>query len=357
MKIACFIGSLTLGGAERQIIGLAAALQREGHEVEIVTYRPGPFYEEEVGRLGIRRVRLPRVLGLQAAFALAAYMKRSGCQVLISFLVSANRKACLAHLIYPKFRLIVSERDFSGHVHIYDWLHFSLYRQAERIICNNFSQEAFIRSHFPKLSGRLQTIPNFVDTALFHPGDAPADSCLRVVTTARVCRRKNTLGLIEAAARLKEQPICFDWYGLVRENAYYRKCLRKIAQYRLEERFRIHPAVHDIDSVYRDADIFCLPSFHEGTSNALAEALSSGLPAAVSAVSDNPRYVREEVNGALFNPQLSASIADALQRIASLPQAERSAYGLRGREIVCAALSPAAFQRGWIALIGQSLKR
>lgn len=354
MKIACLIGSLTLGGAERQLIGLAVSLTREGHEVELVTYRHGPFFEEEVQRLGLRRVKLRKVFRLQLIFSLAAYMKRSGCDLLISFLTSANRKACLAHLLNPGFRLIVSERDFSGSVHLHDRIHFTLYRQADQVICNNYSQEAFLRSHFPKLSARLRTIPNFVDTALFHPGDAPvspAASPIRVITTARVCRRKNALGLIEAAALLKDKPVVFDWYGLVRENKYYRRCLRKIEQHGLQERFRFHIAEHDVAPLYRNADIFCLPSFHEGTSNSLAEALASGLPAAVSAVSDNPRYVHEGANGTLFHPALSASIAEAILRIASLPLPERSAWGLRGRDAVCAALSPAAFTRNWSALI------
>ena len=358
MKIACLIGSLTLGGAERQLIGLAASLKRAGHEVAIVTYRPGPFYEEEVERLGIRRVRLRKILRGQLICSLAAYMKRSGSDLLISFLTAANRKACLAHLLYPHFRLIVSERDCNGRVHLHDHLHFVLYRQAERIICNNYSQEALIRSHFPRLSGRLQTIPNFVDAERFRPaspGEAAASGdLLRVVSTARICRRKNTLGLIEAAALLKEVPIRFDWYGLVRENAYYRKCRKRIARLGLEERFTFHPATHDVAAIYRNADIFCLPSFHEGTSNSLAEALASGLPAAVSAVCDNPRYVHEGINGALFNPQLSTSIAEALKRLASLPGTERSACGLRGRDTVCAALSPASFQRRWTELVEEA---
>lgn len=359
MKIACLIGSLTLGGAERQLIGLAVSLQRAGHEVELLTYRPGPFFEQEVQQLGLKRVKLRKICRGQLIFSLAGYMKRSGSDLLISFLTAANRKACLAHLLYPHFRLIVSERDFSGRVHLHDRIHFTLYRQAECVVCNNYSQEALMRSHFPKLSSRLTTIPNFVDTTHFHPGDPAVRSVspvIRIITTARVCRRKNALGLIEAAALLKEEPVRFDWYGLVREDGYYRRCLRKIEQYGLSDRFHFHIAEHKVAPLYREADIFCLPSFHEGTSNSLAEALSSGLPAAVSAVSDNPRYVHEGNNGTLFHPALSASIAEAIRRLASLPQAERSAYGLRGREIVSTALSPAAFIRRWTELVEKAVQ-
>ncbi|MBQ2521874.1 MAG: glycosyltransferase [Bacteroidales bacterium] len=353
MKIACLIGSLTLGGAERQLIGLASALLREGHEVELITYHPDAFYAEEVQRRGIRHTLLKKYTRGQWIWSLARHLKRTRCDLLISFLVSANRKACLAHMLYPGFRLIVSERDFSGRVHLHDRIHFTLYRQAERVVCNNYSQEAFLRSHFPKLSARLETIPNFVDTERFHPADTPLSPAplVRVVTTARVCRRKNTLGLIEAAALLRDAPVRFDWYGLVRENGYYRRCLRRIAQLGLEDRFQIHNAEHDVAPLYRGADLFCLPSFHEGTSNSLAEALASGLPAAVSAVSDNPRYVHEGVNGTLFHPELSASIAEAVMRIAFLPAEERTAYGLRGRASVCTALSLASFERRWAELV------
>ena len=44
MKICCIIASLRLGGAERQLAGLAAMLRRAGHDVEVITYRDGDFY-------------------------------------------------------------------------------------------------------------------------------------------------------------------------------------------------------------------------------------------------------------------------------------------------------------------------
>jgi glycosyltransferase involved in cell wall biosynthesis len=352
MKIACLIGGLHLGGAEKQLIGLAAALSREGHDVEVVTYHASRFYEEDIQRLGLRHVIIRKYSELQIILSLAAYMKRSGCELLISFLASTNMKACLAHAVWPKFKLVVSERNFSIKAGIHDRFRFLLYRQAERIVCNNYSQEEFIRSVFPSASARLTTIPNFVDTTLYHPAaEHRQGEETKIITTARICSRKNALGLIEAASLLKGKGIRFDWYGLVEEDSYYRKCMRRIAELGIGDIFSFHQADHDVAPLYRNADIFCLPSFYEGTSNSLAEALASGLPAAVSAVSDNPRYVREGVNGALFKPSLSASIADAVLRLASLPLPERSAYGLKGRETVCTALSPDAFAKGWNGLV------
>ncbi|MBO4447131.1 MAG: glycosyltransferase family 4 protein, partial [Bacteroidales bacterium] len=301
--------------------------------------------------------------------SLKSRMKASGSEVLISFLSGANIKSCCAHFLYPHFKLIVSERNFSLKPNIGDRFRHFLYRQACRIVCNNYSQEEYIRALTPSLAAKLTTVPNFVDLETFSPAVDPsakndvsgAGIPLTVVTTARLCRRKNALGLIEAARILKSRgctDIRFRWYGHLGADtdSYYRQCVNLIADLNLGDMFEIHQAVHEVAPLYRSADIFCLPSFYEGTSNSIAEALACGIPVAVSAVSDNSRYVHEGESGVLFNPNAPESIAEALIKLASMTAAERTALGVAGRRIVSAELSPAAFNERWGRIISQIAK-
>ncbi len=329
MTITCIISSLRLGGAERQLVGLAELLCKAGHAVEVLTYREGDFYAPELQRAGIRHTRITAAGGdLRLVRRIADHLKANHTDVVISFLVGANIKACLAHMIYPGFKLIVSERNCNTIMLPHDRFRFVLFRmEADAVVCNSFAQTAFVSRHCPGLRLKLETIPNFVDSSKFTPAPRHSKhSPLRVLTVARMHPRKNAIRFIRAAADPALKDLRFDWYGASADCRYTARCRKLIEKLGISDRFAIHNASDNPASLYREADAFCLPSFYEGTPNALAEALTAGLPAICSDVSDNARYVVPGRNGFLFNPHDRRSIAQALRRLAALSGDKLSEY-------------------------------
>lgn len=353
MKIVCLITSLRLGGAQRQLIGLAAALGKQGHDVEVLTYHKENFYADYLAECGVEHTFIPKKNDIQIVRDIAAHLKDVQCDTLISFLAGTNIKACLIWRLYPHFRLIVSERNCNLKMRLHDRVRFALYRCAHLVVCNNYSQEAFIRRYGHGLAPKLRTIPNFVDLERFRPSGTAPEATRRIVVTARVCQRKNTLGCIEAAGLLASEGIKFrlEWYGAMEEDSYMAKCRNRIASLGLQDIFCIHEAEHDIRERYRQADIFCLPSFYEGTSNSLAEALASGLPVVCSRVSDNTRYVREDYNGVLFNPHRADDIARALRTALTMDDAALRAFGENSRKTAEALLSPDSFVQSYLKVL------
>ena len=353
MKICCLIASLRMGGAERQLAGLAAMLRSAGEDAEVLTYRVGGFYEKELADAGVPHISIPSDGGDRAIVRrIAAHLKDSGCDVLVSFLAGTNIKACMVKRLCPNVKLIVSERNVNLRLLPHDIYRFLLYRRADAIVCNSYAQAEFMRRHAPALCGKLSSIPNFVDTVRFSPaGEREYNAPLRVVTTARLDSRKNALGLIRAAAAAGCDNLRFDWYGAEAEDRYARRCKALIAQLGLEDRFGIHPSVSDAERIYAEADAFCLPSFYEGTPNSLAEALASGLPALCSRVSDNSMYVQEGTNGFLFNPNSVESMAEALRALAALTPAQLDAFGRESRRRAEEKLSKKVFIERYMALL------
>lgn len=356
MKITCMISSLGLGGAERQMVGLATALAGAGHDVEVLTYRKGNFYVPVLKEAGVRHVRISRRGGtFPLVRRIASHLKESGCEMLISFLAGTNIKACMVHRRWPHFRLIVSERNHNLRQYPHDTLRFIFYKEADGVVCNNYSQEAFIKAHRPSLAAVLRTIPNFVDTEAFRPADKESgdETPKRIVVTARLANRKNALGLIRAAAIMKNVGRSFqlDWYGLQKEDRYYRSCRSLIEMSQLGDCFHIHPATREVSKAYAEADVFCLPSFYEGTSNSLAEAMASGLPVVCSDTGDNTRYAHTNVNGFVFDPHRPESIALALEKAISLNRENLAVMGGQSRSIACSELSKEAFSSRWISLV------
>lgn len=346
MKICCFIASLRLGGAERQLSGLALMLHAQGHDVEVLTYREGSFYARALSDAGVRLNVIPHPGNERRLVEdVAAHLKESGCEVLISYLVGTNLKACFIKQRCPGLKLVVSERNCNTNMLLYTKLRLQFYKTADAVVCNSYAQEALVRKRCPALDKKLITIPNFVDTERFRPSGHKycEDGNIHIVTTARLYGRKNAIGLIKAVAEAGCDKLHFDWYGALSNDKYYGRCQSLIRKLGLEKRIHIHPGCENVEQLYAKADTFCLPSFYEGTSNALAEALASGLPAVCSDVSDSGRYVIPGKNGFLFDPKDISSFAEALRKLAATSPEELARWGEESRRIAEEKLSKDIF--------------
>ena len=60
--------------------------------------------------------------------------------------------------------------------------------------------------------------------------------------------------------------------------------------------YRLKDKLSKIRDVYLNADYFCLPSFYEGTPNALCETISCGLTLVCSDVCNNSTYAQKGEN-------------------------------------------------------------
>lgn len=84
------------------------------------------------------------------------------------------------------------------------------------------------------------------------------------------------------------------------------------------DRAGLHDNVHflgyrnDVKELYEAADCFVMPSFREGLSRSLMEAMASGLPCVVSKIRGNNDLITDNKGGFLCEPQNSAGFAKAI---------------------------------------------
>lgn len=78
-----------------------------------------------------------------------------------------------------------------------------------------------------------------------------------------------------------------------------------------------------LGELFRAADIFALPSHWEGVSNALLEAMASGLPVVTTNVAGHPEAVTDGEEGFLVPPRESEPLGAALARLCDSPGLRR----------------------------------
>lgn len=88
--------------------------------------------------------------------------------------------------------------------------------------------------------------------------------------------------------------------------------------------------VADPAPLYRAADAFVLPSVSEGLSNALLEAMASGLPVLASRVGGTAEAVQDGVSGLLFDGEPDPGAEGAVRRLLGDPEL-RARLGAGGR--------------------------
>lgn len=164
----------------------------------------------------------------------------------------------------------------------------------------------------------------------------------RVLTVGRLASVKGQPVLLSAIAALVAagHDVQLDIVG---EGPLRRDLERLADELGIAERVRWHGALgHDaVAERYRQADVFCLPSFAEGLPVVVLEAMAAGVPVVATAITGVPEAIEHERHGLLVRPGRVDELVTALSRLADEP-ALRSALGLAARARIVDELSDAA---------------
>lgn len=354
-RIICFIDSLGSGGAQRQLVGLAIMLKQKGYDVKVCYYHDFPFYTGLLDSNNVTHELIPGAANsLQRVAIIKRYFKQEAPDWVIAYQETPSLIASLIKMLGCKIQLIVSERNTSQKITYREHLRFFLYRWADFIVPNSYSQETILKKYKPKLSAKIKVITNFIDLNRFEYHYHKRHDIPKILVVGRVWPQKNTINFIKSAKILRERGVSFSikWYGLTESVTQYAEtCKRLIEEYDLKDVLELLPKTNDIAMKYSENDFFCLPSLYEGTPNVIGEAMASGLPVACGKVCDNHIYVKNGVNGVLFNPLEVDSIADGLQSMLEVSEDEYDSYCKQSRCLAEELFAPEKFFEKYESLI------
>jgi glycosyltransferase involved in cell wall biosynthesis len=166
---------------------------------------------------------------------------------------------------------------------------------ANRIVVTTDTMRADVAQRFPDLAERIRVIPNYVDTNLFRPAEAPATG-RRLCFVGRLNQaEKNLRALVEAVRGLDVH------LDLIGDGELRGELELEAAR---NPRIRLlgtvpHPR---LPFYLQQSAAFVLPSFHEGHPKALMEAMACGLPVIAADVPGVNDVVQHEQTGWLGAP-------------------------------------------------------
>jgi len=169
---------------------------------------------------------------------------------------------------------------------------------------------------------RLTTIHNGLDKSLFFPVNKemartqlglPTDKRI-VICVAYFQKRKGILETVRALAALPDG-VCLVLVGAPTEKMYYREVLSVIEKLHLTDRVIVTgPKPYSlIPLLLNAADVSVLPSYWEGSPNAVIESLGCGTPVIATPVGSVPEQVIPGENGYIIPKKDVESLADAIK--------------------------------------------
>jgi glycosyltransferase involved in cell wall biosynthesis len=312
VKILFLARSLNVGGAQRQLCVLAKELKGRGCDVAVAVFYGDGTLQPELVHWGIRVIDLGKKHRWNVlSFVLRAVstLRRERADVVYTFLCLPNILAVLAKPLLSASRIVWSVRASSIDPRRYDWtlalllrLESVLSRFADLVICNSrVGMEHAAERGFPRT--KMVVISNGIDTVRFRPDPAArrrlrrewgvGDDEALIGLIARLDPMKDHPTFLRAAAQMAAERADLRFVCVGDGPASYRHELAAQARrLGLEDRLIWAGSRDDMPAVYCALDVGCSSSaFGEGFSNAVAEAMATGVPCVVTDVGDSARIV------------------------------------------------------------------
>ena len=200
---------------------------------------------------------------------------------------------------------------------------------AVLIGCRSFAEEVVHRLGTDP--ARFTIVPGAVDVSRFTPGEREADGPPVLLYHGRVDARKGVLDMLQALAPLASEGVPFrlliSGIGPTMDEA-----AAQIEALGLGGHATMTGYVDyaDVPKVYQQADIFVSPTYAEGFSNTILEAMASGLAVVSCRAVGVVDCIRDGENGLLTEPGDVPGLTTSLRRVLTGPdtRARLAAAGL-----------------------------
>ena len=324
-RVLHLITSFEIGGTERQAVELLKRLDRDRFDVRLAVLRnEGPFYRE-----------IEALFPVVPEFPLTSFYNANAVKQLARLrrlMVREQIDILHAHDFYSSFigaaaarlagvRVIACQR----HLKLSDRRAHELgtrliHRLAHRVLVNSQAIRDRIVEQGSAAPRKITVIRNGVPDASASRAHAQdeirSELCISadaklVGMVARIQPVKGHRFFIDAAAIvLRDQPNAH--FVLVGDGPLRSEIENQIARLGLADRVHLLGDRSDVAQLTSGFDLLVLASLHEGSPNAVIEAMAAGVPVVATAVGGTKELIIDGETGYLAPPADSAALADRI---------------------------------------------
>lgn len=342
INLLFMVESMKAGGAERQLHEIMTGLSRDYFNVRLLTWVPGDVIFKPISYKWDQCNRKSK-FDLSPIFKAAQLLRMGEVDIIHGFLDTGNLYAVIARMLAGKGIALASERSSHRKLTILQKFHKPWsHRMATLTISNSKIGKVYLQE-LGISSGKVQIVPNGVDTEIFKPIGKQSVNLTKsslgldpdrgvILAVGRIAPVKNQLEIVKAYAN----SVIKKSHDLVLVGdsscVYLEQTKLLISNLDLGNRVKIFGAREDIHLFYKVADVLTLFSTREGTPNVVLEAMSCAIPCVVSDVGDCSTYVKDSHTGWLVPSTDVKSLHAVFEEIAATDKirlVEMGANGLR----------------------------
>ncbi len=330
LRVALVAGTLGRGGAEKQLVYMARALQADGVDVRVYSLTRGEAYEGSLAALGLTPTWVGRRANpLLRSAALAAALRAWRPHVVQAGHFYVNLHVTLAARYLGALSLGAVRNDAAHDVDgTRPFGRWSL-RAPTGLIAN--SQAARRNApRFGRSEERVLVVPNVIDVAAFDaawPGPTArrvAGDGFVVAGIARLVHQKRLDRFVAAiaAARRACPSISGRLIGEGPERPGLERLARELGLFPGGIEFLGERT--DVPALLADSDALMLTSDHEGFPNVVLEAMAASLPVVTTPAGDAGHIVEDSRTGFVVDDGDPGILAQRLVALARDPALRRS---------------------------------
>lgn len=342
IRVLFVIGTMSGGGAERQIIEILRLIDRTRFEPklylatrtgELLSHAPADvpvfaFRDDSPETWTQKFARRCKLSPLLRYWHLASTLRREQIDVMYDRTYHATLDAAGATWFRPTPRLACCVVDPQPELELHArgrrsviWrIARSAYRRANLVLANSSDLRQRVIDYFRLPSEKVVTCRNLLDLErldrqVSEPLAETDKETFLLVAAGRLHPQKGYRYLLDAIDELVNrrgrQQLKLMLFGTGELEAELR---RFVTEHHLECHVTFGGFTANLHSWFRRAQLFVLPSLYEGLPNSLLEAVACGIPALAADCRSGPREILEEGRlGELVPPADAAALVDAIQ--------------------------------------------
>jgi sugar transferase (PEP-CTERM/EpsH1 system associated) len=362
LRVCHVIYRLDTGGLENGLVNLINRMDPERFQHAVVCVDRSSPFAERIARPGVPVVELHKRPGFEAGF-----YRRAWCafRTLRPDLVHTRNTAGLDAIALARLagvqtvlhgehgRTAADLRGTNPRHNLLRRLHAPLVRRFTTV---SRDLAAWLEATVGITPRKIAVLMNGVDVERFSPGSVERRAVLPEVpetavivgTVGRLDPVKGHGVLVDAVARVQADLGRSIHLVIVGEGPERSALEQRIRAAGLEETVHMVGGREDVPAILRAVDVFCLPSFAEGVSNTVLEAMATGLPVVATAVGGNRELVADGETGRLIVAGDPIALAAALHPLVT-DLGLRRRWGTAGRLRACESFSLEAMVRRYEA--------